>query len=64
VIQGDRDEFAPISHAQAIAACIPNSESWIVPRCGHTPHTEWADEFRIRVMAFLEKHEEVGEGSR
>lgn len=57
IVQGDRDKFAPVSHAQAIAAGIPHSELWIVPDCGHTPHVEKAEEFQRQVLAFLQKHE-------
>lgn len=53
IIQGEQDQYAPLSHAETIADNIPESELWIVPGAGHNPQVENAELFNERVLAFL-----------
>lgn len=55
-VQGDADEFGTQAQVDSILAARPGAESWIVPGCGHTPHTQVEDAFLERVVAFLRPH--------
>ncbi len=53
VIQGDRDEFGTEAQVDSILAAVPGAQSWIVPDCGHTPHSQVEEEFLARLIGFL-----------
>jgi pimeloyl-ACP methyl ester carboxylesterase len=53
VVQGQDDEYATDQHALDIAAALPDSQLWLVPACGHTPHAALGDQFNERVIAFF-----------
>ena len=53
VIQGAADEFGTVAQVDSILAAAPQGESWLVPGCGHTPHTQAEGEFVRRVVDFL-----------
>jgi pimeloyl-ACP methyl ester carboxylesterase len=53
IIAGDRDHVAPLSHAQQIAAGLPNSQLIILPGCGHVPCYTHPEEFAGAIRAFL-----------
>lgn len=55
-IQGDQDEFGTQAQVDSILAGVPGARSWIVPGCGHTPHTQAEDAFVQRVADFLAPH--------
>ena len=56
VIQGERDEFGTIKQVHAIVNRVVGADAWIVPGCGHTPHTHAEDEFVARVSEFLSRN--------
>ena len=57
VIMGAEDTVnAPDEHAQYIAANIPNAELWIPEKTGHNVHLERRDEWLVKVLEFLERH--------
>ncbi len=56
VIQGDGDDFGTLAQVRSIMNRIGGAEQWIVPDCGHTPHTEVGDAFVERVAEFLGRH--------
>ena len=53
VIQGDGDEFGTQAQVDSITSRVPHAQSWIVPDCGHTPHSQVEAAFIERVTAFL-----------
>lgn len=53
-IQGDSDEFGTQAQVDAILEGISGAASWIVPACGHTPHTQVEDDFLEKVTGFLQ----------
>lgn len=55
-VQGDADEFGTPAQVDSIVAAVAGAQSWIVPGCGHTPHSQAEDAFVARVSAFLRPH--------
>jgi pimeloyl-ACP methyl ester carboxylesterase len=56
VVQGQHDEYATDRHAIDIDAALPNSELWLIPDCGHTPHAALGDAFNRRAAGFFARH--------
>jgi pimeloyl-ACP methyl ester carboxylesterase len=56
VIQGADDEYGTRKQVDAIAAEAPNVEVLMLPRCGHSPHRDQAEETLRGIAAFLRKH--------
>jgi pimeloyl-ACP methyl ester carboxylesterase len=40
VIQGEDDEYGTLAQVEAIQARLPNTETLLLPKCGHSPHRE------------------------
>lgn len=40
VIQGEDDEYGTLAHVEAIQRRVPETQTLILPRCGHSPHRE------------------------
>ncbi len=55
VVQGAEDEYATDQHALDIASALPNSELWLIPGAGHTPHAALGDAFTQRVAEFFDR---------
>jgi pimeloyl-ACP methyl ester carboxylesterase len=53
VVQGTADEYAPPSHAEAIAAALPNARLALVPEAPHTLPQEHAAAFNTLLLDFL-----------
>ena len=52
VVQGDADEYGTIAQVDAIAARIANSDVFLVPHAGHSPHRDAAPAVVARIVAF------------
>jgi pimeloyl-ACP methyl ester carboxylesterase len=52
-IQGEADEFGTPAQVDSITDRVPGAKSWVVPGCGHTPHSQVEDAFLERVAGFL-----------
>ncbi len=52
-IQGETDEFGTRAQVDSILDNVPGAASWIVPGCGHTPHSQAEDGFLERVRGFF-----------
>ena len=55
VVWGDHDRIVPLSHAQRVAAMIPDAELTILENAGHSPQMEVPDAFNQRVLRFLDE---------
>jgi pimeloyl-ACP methyl ester carboxylesterase len=55
-VQGAADEFGTQAQLDSILAAVPGAQSWVVPGCGHTPHSQAEDAFLERVVGFLRPH--------
>jgi pimeloyl-ACP methyl ester carboxylesterase len=60
VLQGDEDEFGTEAQVASIKQRVPHAETWLVGKCGHTPHSEVAEVFERRVSAHLLRHRRTG----
>jgi pimeloyl-ACP methyl ester carboxylesterase len=60
VIQGARDEFGTLAQVNAIVNRVAGADTWIVPDCGHAPHTQAEDEFVARVGEFIRRNQALG----
>lgn len=67
IIHGTDDPIVPVSHAYELAQRIPGAWLYVFAGCGHFPHREREEEFRERVLYFLdfygEGHPPAGEKS-
>ena len=54
IIQGDRDDFFPVSLAVEMYTAIPKASLWIVPNAGHFPFGERTQLFTATVLEFLQ----------
>lgn len=61
-IQGAGDEFGTRAQVDSILAGVPGATSWIVPGCGHTPHSQAEDGFLERVREFFAEWMVAGSG--
>ncbi len=55
VIGAAQDLAVPASHAEALAAGLPDAELHILPNAGHMANLEQADSFNQIVLAFLQR---------
>jgi 4,5:9,10-diseco-3-hydroxy-5,9,17-trioxoandrosta-1(10),2-diene-4-oate hydrolase len=53
-VWGEEDNIIPVAHAEIAKRELPNSVVCIIPRCGHWPHMEKAEEFNSLLVRFLE----------
>jgi pimeloyl-ACP methyl ester carboxylesterase len=53
-IWGAKDHIIPAAHAEVVKRELPNSVVCVLPRCGHWPHMEKAEEFNRLLVRFLE----------
>lgn len=53
-VWGENDRLIPASHADSVRETMPQSVVRTIPRCGHWPQMEKADEFNVLVTGFLE----------
>lgn len=53
VMTGDRDLIVPAWNAKRVAAAIPGSTFEMIPKCGHVPQEEKAEEVVQGIMGFL-----------
>ena len=53
VIQGDSDEFGTQAQVDSITSRVAGAKSWIVPDCGHTPHSQMESAFLERLTGFF-----------
>ncbi len=64
IVWGANDRVAPVCHAQAAAAALPNARVHVIPECGHWPQMEKPEEFNRVVMEFLSAPSEAGREPR
>lgn len=55
IIQGEDDQFGSVDQVDSIADVITQSETFIVPSCGHVPHLQKEDVVLKRVLEFIDK---------
>jgi len=55
LIQGEADEYGTTAQLDAIVACIPGTETVMVPGAGHSPHRDAPELVIERVAAFVER---------
>jgi pimeloyl-ACP methyl ester carboxylesterase len=53
-VWGKEDSIIPVAHAEIVKRELPNSVVCIIPKCGHWPHMEKAEEFNRLLVRFLE----------
>jgi pimeloyl-ACP methyl ester carboxylesterase len=53
-VWGEKDNIIPVAHAETVKRELPNSVVCIIPRCGHWPHMEKAEEFNRLLVRFLD----------
>jgi pimeloyl-ACP methyl ester carboxylesterase len=53
VIWGDDDRLLPSGWAPHWKSCLPSATLTMIPRCGHLPHVEHADQTARAVIDFL-----------
>ena len=56
ILHGESDPTVPVSHARVLHEAIAGSQLHIYPGTGHLPHREHPEDFRARVLAFLDRH--------
>jgi valacyclovir hydrolase len=54
IVHGEDDPIVPVVHAYEMAQRIPGAWLSVFPGCGHFPHREREEDFRERVLAFLD----------
>jgi len=54
VIQGQDDEYATAAQVESIVEHVPRAQAILLPRCGHSPHSEQPEETLTLVESFLE----------
>lgn len=59
IVHGEDDPIVPVLHAYEMAQRIPGAWLSVFAGCGHFPHREREEDFRERVLAFLDFY---GEG--
>jgi 4,5:9,10-diseco-3-hydroxy-5,9,17-trioxoandrosta-1(10),2-diene-4-oate hydrolase len=52
-VWGEADPILPVRHAEAVRQALPQSVVHTMPRCGHWPHMERAEEFNALLVSFL-----------
>jgi pimeloyl-ACP methyl ester carboxylesterase len=57
VLNGDRDEFAPLDDPIRIFQLIPNAELSIIPNADHMAILSQVDVFSKVMLDFLKRHE-------
>jgi pimeloyl-ACP methyl ester carboxylesterase len=55
VIQGVEDEYGTAAQVEALASRVPQCETLMLERCGHSPHRSRPDAVLARTAAFLEQ---------
>jgi pimeloyl-ACP methyl ester carboxylesterase len=53
VIQGEDDEYATAAQVESIVQSVPGAQGVLLPRCGHSPHSEQPDQTLARIESFL-----------
>ncbi len=53
-VWGEEDRILPVSHAATVRRELPQSIVRVIPRCGHWPHMERAEEFNELLIRFLQ----------
>ncbi len=53
MIQGDADEYGTSAQLDAIASVVPNAQTLMVPRAGHSPHRDAPELVIERVRSFV-----------
>lgn len=53
LITGDADTVVPTADTERLATVLPNIELAVIPRAGHLPHEEAADQFTAVVVDWL-----------
>lgn len=56
VVHGESDGLVPVRYAQELAGLLPNAELLTIPRAGHLPMFEAAEEFVTAVQKFVARH--------
>lgn len=56
LLTGDADLYTPPSVLRLFAARIRNSESVVIPECGHSAYWEQPETFNRTVLGFIGKH--------
>lgn len=52
-VWGEEDRILPVSHAATVRRELPQTIVRVIPRCGHWPHMERAEEFNELLIRFL-----------
>ena len=53
-VWGEEDKILPVSHAAMVQRELPQTVVRVLPRCGHWPHMEKAEEFNELLIRFLQ----------
>jgi pimeloyl-ACP methyl ester carboxylesterase len=62
-VWGREDNIIPVAHAEIVKRELPDSVVCIIPRCGHWPHMEKAEEFNRLLVQFLKGTLDNGDSS-
>ena len=60
VIQGENDEYGTLAQVEAIKARLPNTETLVLPECGHSPHRDQAARTLAAISKFVRSVAESG----
>lgn len=52
-IQGEDDDFGTLAQVSALRRQIPHALEWVLAGCGHTPHTEYQQDYIARIGRFI-----------
>ena len=60
VIQGENDEYGTLAQVEAIKACLPSTETLVLPECGHSPHRDQPARTLAAISRFVRSVAESG----
>ena len=60
VIQGENDEYGTLAQVEAIKARLPNTETLVLPECGHSPHRDQPARTLAAISRFVRSVAESG----
>jgi pimeloyl-ACP methyl ester carboxylesterase len=60
VIQGEDDEYGTLAQVEAIKACLPSTETLVLPECGHSPHRDQPARTLAAISRFVRSITESG----
>jgi pimeloyl-ACP methyl ester carboxylesterase len=61
VVQGEDDDYGTIRQVEAVVTQVKGpAESLVLPRCGHSPHSDWPEEVLRAASRFLRRALRLG----